>query len=119
MPKGTRTRGMNRVLRKNKKQIPAKVSAFRGTPKGTRYTMVSLRQAVATDCPPDSQIIWFESIHLEKNKKQIPVKVSAFRGTPKGTRTPDLLIRSQSLYPTELSAHSASLERLDIIAHNF
>ena len=28
-----------------------------------------------------------------------------FFGTPKGTRTPDLLIRSQSLYPTELSAH--------------
>ena len=28
-----------------------------------------------------------------------------FTGTPKGTRTPDLLIRSQSLYPTELSAH--------------
>ena len=37
-------------------------------------------------------------------------------GTPKGTRTPDLLIRSQSLYPTELSAHSAFLKRLDIIA---
>ena len=31
-----------------------------------------------------------------------------FTGTPKGTRTPDLLIRSQSLYPTELSAHSAN-----------
>ena len=27
-------------------------------------------------------------------------------GTPKGTRTPDLLVRSQSLYPTELSAHT-------------
>ena len=39
-----------------------------------------------------------------------------FFGTPKGTRTPDLLIRSQSLYPTELSAHSAFLKRLDIIA---
>ena len=26
-------------------------------------------------------------------------------GTPEGTRTPDLLIRSQSLYPTELLAH--------------
>ena len=26
-------------------------------------------------------------------------------GTPEGTRTPDLLIRSQSLYPTELPAH--------------
>ena len=27
-------------------------------------------------------------------------------GTPEGTRTPDLLIRSQSLYPTELPAHA-------------
>ena len=26
-------------------------------------------------------------------------------GTPEGTRTPDLLVRSQSLYPTELPAH--------------
>ena len=26
-------------------------------------------------------------------------------GTPEGTRTPDLLIRSQSLYPAELLAH--------------
>ena len=30
-----------------------------------------------------------------------------FFGTPEGTRTPDLLVRSQSLYPTELPAHSA------------
>ena len=29
-----------------------------------------------------------------------------FSGTPEGTRTPDLLIRSQSLYPTELLAHT-------------
>ena len=27
-------------------------------------------------------------------------------GTPEGTRTPDLLVRSQSLYPTELPAHT-------------
>ena len=27
-------------------------------------------------------------------------------GTLEGTRTPDLLIRSQSLYPTELPAHT-------------
>ena len=27
-------------------------------------------------------------------------------GTPEGTRTPDLLIRSQSLYPAELPAHT-------------
>ena len=36
-------------------------------------------------------------------------------GTPEGTRTPDLLIRSQSLYPTELLAHTFA-ERLDIVA---
>ena len=36
-------------------------------------------------------------------------------GTPEGTRTPDLLIRSQSLYPAELLAH-AHLKCLDIIA---
>ena len=41
-----------------------------------------------------------------------------FFGTPKGTRTPDLLIRSQSLYPTELSAHVRST-RLAIIAQLF
>lgn len=29
-----------------------------------------------------------------------------FFGTPEGTRTPDLLVRSQSLYPTELPAHT-------------
>ena len=26
-------------------------------------------------------------------------------GAPEGTRTPDLLVRSQSLYPAELQAH--------------
>ena len=36
------------------------------------------------------------------------VKNNPFFGTPEGTRTPDLLIRSQSLYPTELLAHKHS-----------
>ncbi len=30
---------------------------------------------------------------------------SGFSGAPEGTRTPGLLVRSQSLYPTELLAH--------------
>src|ERR1700687_1195856 len=30
-------------------------------------------------------------------------------GAPGGTRTPDLLVRSQTLYPTELRAHSDEL----------
>ncbi len=29
-----------------------------------------------------------------------------YSGAPEGTRTPDLLVRSQSLYPTELPAHT-------------
>ena len=41
-------------------------------------------------------------------------------GTPEGTRTPDLLIRSQSLYPTELLAHKHSLLNAGgIITHPF
>ena len=32
---------------------------------------------------------------------------AGFFGTPEGIRTPDLLVRSQSLYPAELQAHAA------------
>ena len=44
----------------------------------------------------------------ERRKKQNTAR-SLLRcfGTPEGTRTPDLLVRSQSLYPTELPAHTA------------
>ena len=52
---------------------------------------------------------------LENKKDRIPEGIRS--GTPEGTRTPDLLIRSQSLYPTELPAHLfRSLERFDIIS---
>ena len=39
------------------------------------------------------------------------------RGAPGGIRTPDLLVRSQTLYPTELRAHINNLfaARLDSI----
>ena len=33
-------------------------------------------------------------------------------GTPEGIRTPDLLLRRQLLYPTELLAHISLLERV-------
>ena len=42
-----------------------------------------------------------------KCKKADTQKGICFFGTLEGTRTPDLLIRSQSLYPTELPAHTA------------
>ena len=39
-------------------------------------------------------------------------------GTPEGTRTPDLLVRSQSLYPTELPAHTTLSQRPIILAQS-
>ena len=44
---------------------------------------------------------------LENTKKQ-PSQRSTVYGVPGGTRTPDLLVRSQALYPAELQAHVVS-----------
>ena len=38
-------------------------------------------------------------------KIKAPEKQVLLFGAPEGTRTPDLLIRSQTLYPAELRAH--------------
>ena len=38
-------------------------------------------------------------------KNNDPPKVSRYFGALEGIRTPDLLIRSQTLYPAELPAH--------------
>ena len=50
--------------------------------------------------------IFFEKVQKKPGINTIP---GLLCGTAKGTRTPDLLIRSQSLYPTELSAHASVL----------
>ena len=43
---------------------------------------------------------------LQTTKKEKPHKKYSFSfGAPRGTRTPDLLVRSQTLYPAELLAH--------------
>ena len=45
-----------------------------------------------------------------KEKSLKPSDTNGFKdflfGTPEGIRTPDLLVRSQTLYPTELPAHA-------------
>ena len=41
---------------------------------------------------------------MQKKNGHLTVSVL---GTPEGTRTPDLLVRSQTLYPTELLARFA------------
>ena len=40
----------------------------------------------------------------KQNKKQHNRSCTVSYGAPEGTRTPDLLVRSQTLYPTELPA---------------
>ena len=45
-------------------------------------------------------------------------KLRILLGAPEGTRTPDLLIRSQALYPAELLAHYLSLIIIALI-HNY
>ena len=63
--------------------------------------MVRLRQAVGGGAHPH-RIELFESL---RNIKKADTRMGiCFFGTPEGTRTPDLLVRSQSLYPTELPA---------------
>ena len=46
---------------------------------------------------------------MEKIKHRILKKNPAYESVPGGTRTPDLLVRSQSLYPAELQAHLVNM----------
>ena len=47
-----------------------------------------------------------EKPQKQAKKQPIFIENGLLSGTPEGTRTPDLLVRSQSLYPTELPAHT-------------
>ena len=42
---------------------------------------------------------------LQNKNKKVPKTGTFDVGVPGGIRTPDLLVRSQSLYPAELQAH--------------
>ena len=42
---------------------------------------------------------------MQQRKEPVTFFMSQALGAPEGTRTPDLLIRSQTLYPAELPAH--------------
>ena len=50
---------------------------------------------------------WIVPLKKEKTKKSRKRSVYGTFGTLRGTRTLDLLVRSQSLYPTELAAHTS------------
>ena len=82
---------------------------FVTTDKMCFWDLVNFPYLVGTGCGRESE-------KWRKNKNPDTRMGIWIFGTPKGTRTPDLLIRSQSLYPTELSAHVHHSRRLDIIA---
>lgn len=55
------------------------------------------------------EIVIFVRPLIEKEKAPKPLQIKGFgTGTPEGIRTPDLLVRSQTLYPAELPAHMQS-----------
>ena len=65
--------------------------------------------------PSRSQARWPDCVRLRREGVRVlytfrhkkikpPPKWLLYFGAPEGTRTPDLLVRSQSLYPTELPA---------------
>ena len=68
------------------------------TPKGVFYPVLSF-EALPPPTPSVGGVF-----KPQKKDLRYPLGISDL-GTPKGTRTPDLLVRSQSLYPAELSTH--------------
>ena len=82
---------------------------FVTTDKMCFWDLVNFPYLVGTGCGRESE-------KWRKNKNPDTRMGIWIFGTPKGTRTPDLLIRSQSLYPTELSAH-VHLRCQSIVTH--
>ena len=58
----------------------------------------------SSECFAFSCLVRIPSYDDKKNTKAVKNCFGVF-GTPEGIRTPDLLVRSQTLYPTELPAH--------------
>ena len=89
-----------------KKKKPLTRLFLFGTPGGIRFSPAGSVRARGND-PPDRFLTRarFESPIIRKRKT--PRKGSFPFGTPGGIRTPDLLVRSQALYPAELQAHAA------------
>ena len=59
------------------------------------------------------------ALSWQKNNRQENTSPVCYYSAPEGTRTPDLLVRSQSLYPAELPAHRHHIGYLIIIPQLF
>ena len=107
-PPSSRRRRSSETLHKNKieeSQHPLRdASFFYGLSHGLKIArQLSIFTQVCALVSP------FRVPSLHKNLTGYPEWDNLLNGTPEGTRTPDLLVRSQSLYPTELPARTHSL----------
>ena len=67
-----------------------------------------MQESVDVDGCGGVNLAFFKSTNpINGQKKSRYPKSDTLIGTPEGIRTPDLLVRSQTLYPAELLAHSA------------
>ena len=123
-------RGFGQSVRTKRKKTPHKVVSFSfGAPEGTqphRLTPRVLRPrgVAASDfapknSPPNCFLNRAHPLRVRvpshtKTKTPTADAVGVFLGAPEGTRTPDLLIRSQALYPAELRAHIAVRQRIEL-----
>ena len=68
-----------------------------------------MQESVDVDGCGGVNLAFFKSTNpINGQKKSRYPKSDTLIGTPEGIRTPDLLVRSQTLYPAELLAHTIS-----------
>jgi hypothetical protein len=74
----------------------------------TRHVRISVSGVLCADKPEIRARI--EEVHRgeQVRAEQLP-KIMGIYGAPREIRTPGLLVRSQTLYPTELGAHKNGL----------
>ncbi len=106
--------GQNKNRRPNGKSAPQGgrgISSFGACKNGKLFNSTPGKQSTGLFSVPA-----FES--LRAKEKRLHGCEAFFLGAPEGIRTPDLLIRSQTLYPAELRAHMRFLRTVNIIDGN-
>ncbi len=101
-----------KVTKKEEQPQKCDFSSF-GAPEGTRWAL----PIVATQHPivfAFGEGVRVPCLQGNKKEEQPRKRDSSSFGAPEGTRTPDLLVRSQTLYPTELPAHMERMTRLEL-----
>ena len=92
----------NKNRRPNRKSAPQGgrgISSFGACKNGTHFNSNGAKNV------PPARFLHAPFESLRAKEKRLHGCEAFFLGAPEGIRTPDLLIRSQTLYPAELRAH--------------